>query len=64
MRAIPPTPFFKIPTERPIRLKLLKDEIRKPYFLNLKQFLWDAGVQGIDDIPRKVYPSRAFSPSN
>ncbi|KIK10100.1 hypothetical protein K443DRAFT_670731 [Laccaria amethystina LaAM-08-1] len=38
-------------------LKLLKDEIRKPYFLSLKQFLWDAGVKGVDDIQSKVYPS-------
>jgi len=26
-------------------LKFLKDEIRKPYFINLKRFLWDEGVQ-------------------
>lgn len=38
-------------------LKLLKDEIKKPYFINLKQFLWDAGIKGMDDIPRNVYPS-------
>ena len=47
----------------PIRLKVLKDEIRKPYFISLKQFLWKEGVQGPDDSapnlqiypPRKIY---------
>ncbi|EPT01358.1 hypothetical protein FOMPIDRAFT_1161611 [Fomitopsis schrenkii] len=40
-------------------LKLLKDEIRKPYFLKLKQFLYDAGVRGSkDSAPNlKIYPS-------
>lgn len=40
-----------------VRLKMLKDEIRKPYFLSLKQFLWQEGVRGADSSP-KVYPSR------
>ena len=45
------------------RLKVLKDEIRKPYFLKLKQFLWDQGVRGASDTPNnvKVYPARVFS---
>ena len=42
------------------RLKLLKDEIRKPYFIKLKQFLWDQGVKGASDSPAslKIYPAR------
>ena len=44
------------------RLKLLKDEITKDYFIKLKAFLWDEGVRGPDDpSPNfKVYPSRAY----
>ncbi|TFY55222.1 hypothetical protein EVG20_g9399 [Dentipellis fragilis] len=40
-------------------LKLLKDEIRKPYFISLKEFLWKEGVQGPDDGAKnlKVYPA-------
>ena len=41
------------------RLKILKDEIRKSYFLELKRFLWKEGIQGPDDEvkgPSKVYP--------
>ncbi|KAI6155576.1 uracil-DNA glycosylase-like protein [Pisolithus tinctorius] len=40
-------------------LKLLKDEIKKPYFIALKKFLWEAGVRGPDDSVKglKVYPS-------
>ncbi|KZT73084.1 uracil-DNA glycosylase [Daedalea quercina L-15889] len=40
-------------------LKLLKDEIRKPYFLKLKRFLYDAGVHGTkDSAPSlRIYPS-------
>ena len=39
---------------------MLKDEIRKPYFLKLKQFLWDQGVMGPEDSAKslKVYPAR------
>ncbi|KAK0204708.1 uracil-DNA glycosylase-like protein [Desarmillaria ectypa] len=39
-------------------LKLLKDEIKKPYFLSLKRFLWEEDVRGIYDspLPLKVYP--------
>jgi hypothetical protein len=42
------------------RLKVLKDEIKKPYFIALKKFLWEEGVRGPDDIPKslKVFPSR------
>jgi len=41
------------------RLKVLKDEIKKPYFISLKEFLWKEGVQGPDDSARdlKVYPA-------
>ncbi|KAG6862006.1 hypothetical protein C0995_008193 [Termitomyces sp. Mi166 len=40
-------------------LKLLKDEIKKPYFIALKQFLWDEGVKGPDDSSAKlnIYPA-------
>ncbi|KAH9945312.1 uracil-DNA glycosylase [Epithele typhae] len=40
-------------------LKLLHTEIRKPYFLKLKRFLYDQGVKGPDDsAPKlKVYPA-------
>ncbi|KAG6850686.1 hypothetical protein H0H93_009844 [Arthromyces matolae] len=40
-------------------LKLLKDEIKKPYFISLKQFLWDEGVKGPDNSPVKlrIYPA-------
>jgi len=40
-------------------LKVLKDEIKKPYFVALKKFLWEEGVRGPDDMPKslKVYPS-------
>ncbi|KAI6025111.1 hypothetical protein PISMIDRAFT_672999 [Pisolithus microcarpus 441] len=40
-------------------LKLLKEEIKKPYFIALKKFLWEAGVRGADDSVKglKVYPS-------
>ncbi|KAF9000611.1 uracil-DNA glycosylase-like protein [Cyathus striatus] len=39
-------------------LKLLKDEIRKPYFIALKRFLREEGVQGINDTSPvlKIYP--------
>ncbi|KAF8624543.1 hypothetical protein AX15_005846 [Amanita polypyramis BW_CC] len=39
-------------------LKVLKDEIRKPYFLKLKQFLWNEGVQW-PEVPKnlKVFPA-------
>ena len=45
-----------------IRIKVLKDEIRKPYFLKLKQFLWDEGVRTSDDTPVtvKIFPPREF----
>ena len=45
------------------RLKLLKDEIRKPYFINLKKFLYEQGVKGPNDnAPNlKVYPAREFT---
>lgn len=44
-------------------LKLLKEEIKKPYFISLKKFLWEQGVQGPDESAKnlKVYPSRMLS---
>jgi len=44
----------------PVRLKLLKDEIKQPYFITLKKFLWDEGVRGPDEsLPTcKIYPAR------
>ncbi|KAI9512991.1 uracil-DNA glycosylase-like protein [Russula earlei] len=40
-------------------LKVLKDEIKKPYFISLKEFLWKEGVRGPDDSEHdlKVYPA-------
>ncbi|EGN99088.1 hypothetical protein SERLA73DRAFT_181897 [Serpula lacrymans var. lacrymans S7.3] len=40
-------------------LKVLKDEIKKPYFISLKRFLWEEGVKGPSDSAKtlKVYPS-------
>lgn len=45
-----------------IRLKVLKDEIKKPYFIALKEFLWKEGVHGPDDSANnlKIYPARKF----
>ena len=42
------------------RLKVLKDEIKKPYFISLKKYLWEEGVRGPDEIVKglKVYPAR------
>ena len=39
---------------------MLKDEIRKPYFLKLKTFLWEQGVKGPTDSVKglQVYPER------
>lgn len=43
------------------RLKVLKDEIRKPYFLELKRFLNNKGVRGPENSRPNldIYPSRA-----
>ncbi|KAI0749486.1 uracil-DNA glycosylase [Daedaleopsis nitida] len=40
-------------------LKVLKDEIRKPYFLELKKFLYDKGVRGPENSKPNldIYPS-------
>ncbi|PAV16453.1 uracil-DNA glycosylase [Pyrrhoderma noxium] len=38
-------------------LKLLKDEIKKPYFIELKKFLWSEGVKGPDGITDKIFPA-------
>ncbi|TFK49897.1 uracil-DNA glycosylase [Heliocybe sulcata] len=38
-------------------LKLLKDEIKKPYFSRLKTFLWEEGVTDADSKNHKVFPS-------
>lgn len=48
-----------------LRLKVLKDEIKKPYFTTLKQFLWNEGVRGPDDNAEKlnIYPARKFPPN-
>ena len=45
------------------RIKVLKDEIKKPYFLKLKEFLWDEGVRTSNDTPAtvKIFPLREFS---
>ncbi|EIM90965.1 uracil-DNA glycosylase [Stereum hirsutum FP-91666 SS1] len=40
-------------------LKLLKDEIKKPYFIALKEWLWEQGLKGPNDtpMPLKIYPA-------
>ncbi|KAJ3990150.1 uracil-DNA glycosylase-like protein [Lentinula detonsa] len=40
-------------------LKVLKEEIKQPYFIALKRFLWNEGVREPEYLPRplKVYPS-------
>ncbi|KAI5122533.1 hypothetical protein M0805_005260 [Coniferiporia weirii] len=38
-------------------LKVLKDEIKKTYFINLKKFLWSEGVKGPDDVTNKIFPA-------
>ena len=50
-------------TGQTYRLKMLKDEIRKPYFIALKDFLWKEGVKGPDDSqkPLQVYPAGKLS---
>ncbi|KAK1222846.1 uracil DNA glycosylase [Marasmius sp. AFHP31] len=40
------------------RLKLLHNEIKKPYFISLKRFLWGRGVQGPNTSAASVFPSR------
>ena len=46
-----------------LRLKVLKDELKKPYFIALKEFLWKEGVHGPDDSADnlKVYPARKLT---
>jgi uracil-DNA glycosylase len=40
-------------------LKLLADELAKPYFVDLKRFLYAEGVKGAGDrAPPKIYPQR------
>lgn len=41
-----------------LRLKVLKDEIKKEYFIQLKRFLWQEGVKGPEDPIPNVYPAR------
>lgn len=45
------------------RLKVLKDEIKKSYFISLKKSLWEEGVKGPDDDVKglKVYPPRELA---
>ncbi|KAG8757010.1 hypothetical protein FRC12_010411 [Ceratobasidium sp. 428] len=39
--------------------KILKDELKKPSFIKLKEFLWEEGVQGKDKLCPTVYPPAA-----
>jgi hypothetical protein len=57
-----PCNTFSADAESFFRLKLLKEEIKKPYFISLKKFLWEEGVHGPDESAKnlKVYPSRMF----
>ena len=60
-----PSLLFSHDTSLSLRLKVLKDEIKKPYFITLKQFLWQEGVRGPDDNAEnlKIYPARKFTPN-
>lgn len=56
-------PTSKLTYIWPSRLKILKDEIRKPYFIKLKRFLWEQGVKAPNNSAKslKIYPSRRYS---
>jgi uracil-DNA glycosylase len=43
------------------RLKVLKDELTKPYFIKLKEFLWEEGVKDPDTLCPKIYPPGSFN---
>ncbi|KAI0055517.1 uracil-DNA glycosylase [Artomyces pyxidatus] len=52
-------------------LKVLKDELRKPYFIALKQFLWEEGIRDpnshipnlqVYPAPRNIYSWSNFTP--
>lgn len=50
----------------PSWLEHLQSELRKPYFLELKRFLWREGLKGTQDRDKgtlKVFPPGALSPS-
>ncbi|CAE6418395.1 hypothetical protein ACGC1H_005080 [Rhizoctonia solani] len=36
--------------------KVLQDELTKPYFIKLKQFLWEEGVRDAETLCTKIYP--------
>ncbi|CCO36857.1 uracil-DNA glycosylase [Rhizoctonia solani AG-1 IB] len=36
--------------------KVLKDELTKPYFIKLKQFLWEEGIKDPETLCTKIYP--------
>ncbi|KAK7690602.1 hypothetical protein QCA50_005701 [Cerrena zonata] len=40
-------------------LKVLKEEIRKPYFIKLKRFLWEEGVKTVNESAKslRIYPA-------
>jgi uracil-DNA glycosylase len=48
------------------QLKVLSEEIRQPYFLKLKRFLWEEGVQGATEQSvgsPKIFPPRLLQSS-
>ncbi|KAG8741193.1 hypothetical protein FRC10_003187 [Ceratobasidium sp. 414] len=42
-----------------LEFKILKDELKKPSFIKLKEFLWEEGVRGKDKPCPSVYPPAA-----
>jgi uracil-DNA glycosylase len=42
-------------------LKHLQDEIRKPYFIKLKKFLWEEGIKGPEP---ETFTNKIFPPAN
>ncbi|CAE6496970.1 unnamed protein product [Rhizoctonia solani] len=36
--------------------KVLQDELTKPYFIKLKQFLWEEGIKDAETLCTKIYP--------
>jgi hypothetical protein len=41
-------------------LKVLGSEMRKPYFIKLKKFLWKEGLRGVDWKQNVVFPPGSF----
>ena len=49
---------FDVADRAYVRLKVLKDELKKPYFISLKKFLWSEGVKGPAVRTKDIFPAR------